>query len=211
MKKTKSFMKILLISINIILVCSAVGIIFNIINPLGIEIKLKSTQQIPKVITIYKKIKDIPVTKKKPVDTKITQVSIRDSNTTIITEISMVNSQVIQPIIEHIDLKEVKRLFDEGKAIFLDARPEFKYIEGHIKGAFSLSASRFAVQYEQIKDKIKKDDILVVYCSSVTCRLSNTVANNLKEKGFTNLKVFTNGWNSWEEAGFPIEGNRVER
>ncbi|MFH1823867.1 MAG: rhodanese-like domain-containing protein [Candidatus Firestonebacteria bacterium] len=201
MKKRKRFIKIILTSINIILVCSAIGIVFNIINPLGIEFKLKSTQQVLRVITIYK-----TVPQKKPVDIKTIKVSMQDSKTT---KISTGNLPPIQPIVEQVDLKRAKELFDEGKVIFLDTRPEFKYIEEHIKGAFSLSASRFNLQYEQVKDKIKKDDVLITYCSSVTCHLNEMVANNLKEKGFTNLKIFTGGWNSWKGAGFPTEkGNK---
>ncbi|OGF47910.1 MAG: hypothetical protein A2452_09420 [Candidatus Firestonebacteria bacterium RIFOXYC2_FULL_39_67] len=110
-----------------------------------------------------------------------------------------------------IDLEKAKKYFDSGKAVFVDARPEYVYIERHIKGAVSLSASRFNVQYDVIKDKLNKDDFYVIYCSSLTCHLSDMVAANLKERGFNNVKVFAAGWDEWNNAGYPIEGMKVKK
>lgn len=205
-KKNIIDFKVVLISINIVLVAGALGILFNIFNPLGIEIRHKvCPPKIIKVIKIFKKdTTDLQVTAVTNVSTST--VTNQNTNTTkeTLTNIS-------QPIMEYIDLKTAKELFDKGKAIFIDARPQYRYIEGHIKGAISLSASMFIKQYEEVKDKIFKDDILVIYCSGTPCNLSDKVAANLKEKGFLNLKIFSGGWDSWVKEKYPVEGIRVNQ
>ena len=60
-----------------------------------------------------------------------------------------------------ISLADAKKDFDDGTAIFLDARTEDSYKEEHVKGAVN-------VNYENWEKKLKslpKDKTIVVYCS----------------------------------------------
>lgn len=206
MKKYKHIVKIILVSINIALICGAIGALFNIVNPLGIEIKEKQSVQISDKIKEYldsvnKKKKTAKKTNLKKIVNPVTsEVKI---NYSVTEEIKLINDQNKEIVIQSIDLKKAKELFDNGVVIFVDARPEYRYIEKHIKGAVSLSASRFIVQYEQVKDQITKDTPLVVYCNNSGCKLSEQVAKYLKEKGYTQLMVFTGGWDEWVENQYP--------
>ncbi|OGF49089.1 MAG: hypothetical protein A2231_04615 [Candidatus Firestonebacteria bacterium RIFOXYA2_FULL_40_8] len=171
------------------------GLLFNIINPNSISLipkkEIKKVEAVkPSVTEIEKQPKTVPV---KPVVSKKPAVI----------EVIAVEEKLI-------DLAKTKKYFDAGKAVFVDARPEFVYVERHIKGAVSLSASRFNYQYERIKDKLNKDGLYIIYCSDTNCHLSDLVAEHLKERGFKNIKIFSAGWNEWNNSGYPVEGVKVK-
>lgn len=189
--------RIITIAFVIVFTSGAAGIIFNVLNPAGIKIIPVQKQQYDKKI-----IKPLPEPKKE----------IKSGILTVKTAVqrksevpSVISEKDKSAVIENIDLNKAKELFDKAEAIFLDTRPEFRYLEGHIKGALSLSASRFVKQYEEVKDKIKKDSILVTYCSGVECHLSGIVADKLKGLGYTKIKIFDGGWPLWNDSGYPVE------
>ncbi|MCL5037770.1 MAG: rhodanese-like domain-containing protein [Chloroflexi bacterium] len=196
---------------NIILVAAVCGILSNIINPFGIEIKENSPQKLTKAVTIDKEAKETSskITSSKETKLKSSVGIITAAKKNVAPEISGVNK--IGPKIEDINLTRAKELFDRGEAVFIDARAEHTYLEKHIKGALSLSASRFSRQYKNVKDKITKDTLLIIYCSSTTCQSSDYVANNLKDCGYINLKIFTGGWTEWLNADYPTQGFKVDK
>ena len=44
---------------------------------------------------------------------------------------------------------------------------------------------------------------IIVYCSGGDCHDSRLVANALLSLGFSNVSVFTGGWDAWSAAGLP--------
>lgn len=186
----RNIQKIIFRSSIIALAASALGIIFNFFNPMGIEINPKPLQK-----QQYVNIHPIVKQKKEAIGFSQKVVKPQTSASTFKVDLS----------IENIDLAKAKELFDKKEAIFLDTRPEFRYLEGHIKGSLSLSASMFPKQYEEVKDKIKKNSIIITYCSGVDCNLSDIVANKLKGLGYTNIKIFKGGWPLWNETGYAVE------
>ena len=129
-----------------------------------------------------------------------------------------VTKEVVKPVTaetapvegKKLNLEQVKKHYGTGKVVFVDARPEYAYVELHIKGAISLSASRFNLQFEAVKDKLDKKALYIIYCSSPTCHLSDLVAEDLAENDFKNIKIFTGGWDEWREAGYPVAGLKVK-
>ncbi len=104
-----------------------------------------------------------------------------------------------------ITLFTAKALFDTHSACFVDARPEYSYYTSHIKGARSLSESRFDEQLADFRQKITAGTLLVVYCIGPNCPKARHVAEKLKNNGYRNIKVFSGGLAAWTQAGFPIE------
>lgn len=103
-------------------------------------------------------------------------------------------------------LSAAKALFDSRSACFVDARSEYSYYKSHIKGALSLSDSRFDEQYPDFRQKKPVETLLVVYCIGPRCGKARNVADKLKKKGYRNVRVFSGGLIEWSHAGFPIEG-----
>jgi len=94
-------------------------------------------------------------------------------------------------------------LLFKDKTVWVDARDEEDYNQGHIKGAVNVPLS-------ELKDRLQflsKDKEIVLYCESLSCTQSTEAGRILIENGFKQgkIKVFTEGYNAWKEAAYPTE------
>ncbi|NHQ59850.1 rhodanese-like domain-containing protein [Chlorobium sp. BLA1] len=103
-------------------------------------------------------------------------------------------------------LAATKAIFDTHSACFVDARSEYAYYKLHIKGATSLSSSRFDEQYPDFRKKQALETPIVVYCAEVNCGKARHVAKKLRKNGYRNVRVFSGGLIEWSQARFPVEG-----
>jgi rhodanese-related sulfurtransferase len=103
-----------------------------------------------------------------------------------------------------ITLSEAMMEFQSSNTIFLDARSEFDYKQGHIKGALNLPFEEFDDFYPKVASKLPKDKTIIAYCDGTECELSLFLTRILREKGYQDLKIFFGGWAEWEEADLPI-------
>lgn len=104
-----------------------------------------------------------------------------------------------------ISLNDARKLFEEGQAVFLDARPVEDYETGHIQGAVSLPWDSFDDRFESVMSEIDEQTTLITYCDGPTCNLSHELAVALVEMGFPRVKVLVNGWTLWHDGGLPID------
>jgi rhodanese-related sulfurtransferase len=102
-----------------------------------------------------------------------------------------------------IPLDEARRMFEEGEAVFLDARPGPAYEAGHIQGALSLPWESFDERLEKIMPDLREEMTLITYCDGQSCSLSHDLATALIEMGFVKARVLVNGWTAWQENGLP--------
>ena len=98
-----------------------------------------------------------------------------------------------------------KSIFDKGDAIFVDARSQNDYENGHIPGAVSLPMGQFEAGIEFFLNRYPPEQPIVTYCSGRTCEDSHDLAQALSDVGFTNVRIFIDGFPSWEAEGYPIE------
>jgi rhodanese-related sulfurtransferase len=105
---------------------------------------------------------------------------------------------------EMISLAKAKELFESENALFVDARHEFDFQQGHIRGAVNISLKDFDLHIAHV-NKISKDRLLIVYCDGAECNSSIELSVKLMESGFTNVKIFFGGWQEWISAKLPIE------
>ena len=98
-----------------------------------------------------------------------------------------------------------KEIFDNGNVLFVDARSQDNYEDGHIPGAVSLPVGQFDEQIESFLDQNSPDRRIVTYCSGRTCEDSHNLARLLSDVGFTHVSIFIDGFPGWEAQGFPIE------
>jgi rhodanese-related sulfurtransferase len=106
------------------------------------------------------------------------------------------------PILVAVNLAQAKQLYDDG-VIFIDARSEEYYDEGHIAGAWK-GGFLLELAYN-LEEKQGKDGPIVVYCSDDGCGDSEDMAYDLQAQGFTRIYVFKGGWQEWVQAGYPTE------
>jgi len=100
---------------------------------------------------------------------------------------------------------EAKAIFNQRSAVFVDARSTKNYDEAHIQGAESLSVRDFDRGIDNFIMKFPENSLFIIYCSGIDCSDSHLLASFLSEAGFSDISVYTEGFNGWLEAGYPIE------
>ena len=103
-----------------------------------------------------------------------------------------------------ISLDKAKDFFENG-VLFIDARDEVYYNDGHIKNAMK---NVFLMELIfNIEEKQTKDDPIVVYCGDPGCGDSEDLAYDLQNEGFKKLFVFKGGWLEWSAANYPANNS----
>lgn len=105
---------------------------------------------------------------------------------------------------EFISYEEAARLFEQRAALFLDARHNYDYKLGHIKGAINVPLKDFDLETSPLS-RLPKDTLLVTYCDGAECNSSIELAQKLSAAGFTNVRIFFGGWNEWKQHHGEIE------
>ena len=83
--------------------------------------------------------------------------------------------------------------------MIIDARPyKPKYINGHIPGAVSIPDSQFEKQVNLLP--ADKETLLIYYCGGLACKLSHKSAKKAEKLGYTNVKVFAEGFPKWKKT-----------
>jgi len=88
-------------------------------------------------------------------------------------------------------------------AVIVDVRSERAYNEGHIPFAVRLTDGYVDMLYSRNLDRFTdKNKLIITYCQGPTKIEPLSVANQLKKKGFKNIKVYVGGFPEWETKGF---------
>ena len=96
-------------------------------------------------------------------------------------------------------------MFFAQSAVFVDARSNSQFIEGHIPGAYNLPQEDLERSLADFVVAYPLDALIVTYCDGEACELSNLAAMTLRDKGYTNVRVFFNGWTIWAIRNLPVE------
>jgi rhodanese-related sulfurtransferase len=108
--------------------------------------------------------------------------------------------------VEAITLQEAWSHYQEGKALFVDARDPLSFKGGHIKGAWNVPLTEAERSLTEISILAKAGLAVIVYCDGVACPLSRELAKTLQRRGVPSVKIIVDGWRLWWEAGYPVEG-----
>jgi rhodanese-related sulfurtransferase len=105
-----------------------------------------------------------------------------------------------------VGLLQVKELFDRKEAVFVDARDDFLFSQGHIKGALVMPLGQSDARLAQFMNKVPVSSTLVVYCNGYNCHDSMTLGTKLMGKGYRQVYVYEGGYPEWKDASLPTEG-----
>lgn len=103
------------------------------------------------------------------------------------------------------ELAGVKRLFDAGAVVFVDAREPDEYAEGHIPGAISMPYDEVSGEPERLENLQAEGKAIAVYCGGGACELSLNLAWDLIYAGQKKVLVYMGGFPEWVAAGYPVE------
>jgi len=85
----------------------------------------------------------------------------------------------------------------------IDSRPATrKYDIGHLPGAINIPDTHF----DKLTDKLPADKnaLLIFYCEGPECMLSHKSAFKAEKLGYTNIKVYPNGFPEWASKGLHV-------
>jgi rhodanese-related sulfurtransferase len=106
------------------------------------------------------------------------------------------------------------QLDGQAPPVVVDSRPKrTQYDKGHIPGAVSLPDSEFDKHLAALP--ADKATPLVFYCGGLKCPLSHKSAEKALALGYTDVKVFADGYPAWtalveKAAGAPLKAGKAE-
>ena len=149
-----------------------------------------------------------------PVSTN-TGLAVSGTNTNAMSAFDKLAARLRSSGLQVADSNQVVQLFRDPRYqadwfIFVDARGDQEYKEGHIPGAY---------QFDYFDDKRRADYIMpilaasvntekvVVYCNGGNCEVSEDAALTLKEASVPAQKLFVypGGFAEWSSNGLPVE------
>ena len=108
-----------------------------------------------------------------------------------------------------ISLEEVLEGYLQGTALFVDARSDEEFEQGHLAGAIHLPAAETDLYLDRIFEHLPFGMTIIIYCEGGECESSNVVYEFLALNGFSmdDLRIFQPGWEvlGGEESGLPVE------
>lgn len=86
------------------------------------------------------------------------------------------------------------------KALWVDARPDNDFAQGHVPGAISLNEDRWNDLFPEFQNHWSPEKKIVVYCSSQSCNLAEDVARRLRHEAKlpNDIRVLQGGWEEWQ-------------
>ena len=113
---------------------------------------------------------------------------------------SLLSETTILSAPEYINLESAKEMYDR-EIIFIDARDEEEFAEGHIKGAILAPSTPELVQLTP-----DRSTPIVTYCGGGECDVSMELAVELMDSwDYERIFVYKGGWPEWKAAGYPAE------
>lgn len=108
--------------------------------------------------------------------------------------------------LEMVDFEYTKKAIGNGtrkgaKSLLIDARPNTMYVKGTIPSSINIPDTKFEEFYPQVAE-IDKSKEVIVFCGGWKCGKSPKVANMLKAKGFSDVKVYQAGEPEWKTKSY---------
>lgn len=119
--------------------------------------------------------------------------------------INVIPSIWVRPPTVHVDVGQARQLFENGQALFVDARPAEFFNQGHIAGARNLPPSLFDFIYMMSFSQTDVTRPIVVYGRNISRRYDEETAFNLLERGHEKVVVFPGGIKAWTKTGMGVE------
>ncbi len=94
-----------------------------------------------------------------------------------------------------------------GGIVFVDARNDQSYTEGHIPGAYQLDYYYKEKYLPTVLPVIMTAETILVYCNGGDCEDSELTAALLQQAGIPPARIFVyaGGYTEWASAGLPVE------
>ena len=103
-----------------------------------------------------------------------------------------------------IHVADMKKLFDDKSAVFVDVRGSGAFKEAHIPTAVNATIDQLQ---KRIPPELSKSKLVVFYeagGADDSCTTSKTAGRLLMQNGYKEVKVFKEGLEGWKKEGLPV-------
>jgi rhodanese-related sulfurtransferase len=88
--------------------------------------------------------------------------------------------------------------------LFVDARYPQEYEHIRIKNSINLPVSYSINQIAGRLEKLKKEQMIIVFCTNAECNYSTRVAESCRFLKYSNVFIFRGGIEEWDNKGYPL-------
>ncbi len=106
-----------------------------------------------------------------------------------------------------VSLNEAREAFEEGHALFVDARDPDFFNADHIPGAINLPVKDFDLVFPILQERLLAAPRIITYCDGASCEMSVELTEKLLFAGLEYVEIFTGGIQQWKAAGQPVASN----
>lgn len=112
---------------------------------------------------------------------------------------------------QEVSIADVVTLFNDpstqfGLNLFVDARSDHAYEEGHIPGAIQADHYRLVDYIDALLDCAEAAEKIIVYCNGGDCEDSIFLCGDLLdfEVPYEKIYIFPGGWKEWTKNNMPV-------
>jgi rhodanese-related sulfurtransferase len=134
------------------------------------------------------------------------------TNAEILSPAQFLAAQMKEKGLQLLDDSQAARLFRDPRfkqdiIVFVDARDEEHYQQGHIPGAYQFDPYHPEKYFDTVLPVCQKAEQIVVYCNGGDCDDSESAAILLRDVGIANQKlyVYGGGITDWTTNNLPVE------
>jgi rhodanese-related sulfurtransferase len=138
----------------------------------------------------------------------LVQASLRGNLTALLDQKRQERREVQFQGVKTLDLAQAHQIWQEKRALFVDARKAEEYQELHVQGAVNVPPETWPELPASELMKMAKTQELAIYCSQESCDDALKLAKKLRAAGFIRVMAFTGGFRAWDEAGYPADTSR---
>ena len=102
---------------------------------------------------------------------------------------------------------------ESGGNIFVDARNDAAYEEGHIPGAIQADHYRLEDYIDTVLEFAAGAEKIVVYCNGGNCEDSVLMCGDLInfDVAYESIYLFSGGWKAWTDGNMPVATGRDDQ
>jgi rhodanese-related sulfurtransferase len=154
-----------------------------------------------------------------PAESNHTATAAANAGPAALSPAQLLAAQMRKNGLQLVDGSQAEKLFHDTRfkqnaVVFIDARDESHYREGHIPGAYEFDPYHPDKYFGAILPLCRAAEQIVVYCNGGDCDDSETAAILLRNVGIANQKLFVygGGITEWTNNVLPVEvGSRNNR
>ncbi|MBP7829028.1 MAG: rhodanese-like domain-containing protein [Kiritimatiellae bacterium] len=117
-----------------------------------------------------------------------------------------IEARALQAGFQLADTATAREIIEAKTHLVFDARPAADFKAGRLPGAVSLPYDTIQDEFQNVAVLLLGGQPILTYCSGLVCDESFLLTQFLRQQGYTNIVLYSGGYEEWTRAGLPVEG-----